>query len=55
MNSLEYLYNTSHFNLVMFKLMFIAFMTSLGLKAGKGSSNNFKGGSFGGGGAGGSW
>lgn len=56
MNSLDYLYNTSHFNIQMYKLMYFAFIASLGAKAVKGGgTNTFKGGRFGGGGAGGSW
>ena len=55
MNSLDYLYNTSHFNATMMKLMFVAFITSLGFTSKSGAGTTFKGGKFGGGGAGGSW
>ncbi len=57
MNSLDYLYNTSHFNLRMYKMMYFAFIASLGIKIVKAgaATTKFKGGSFGGGGAGGSW
>lgn len=55
MNALDYLYNTSHFNLTMYKMMYYAFIASLGIKTVKTGSSTFKGGRFGGGGAGGSW
>lgn len=55
LNLLDYLYTTSYFHRPFFILLFLTFVASFGGKITKFKTKGFSGGSFGGGGAGGSW
>lgn len=55
LNLIDYLYTTSYFHRPFFILLYLTFVASFGGKITKFKPKGFSGGSFGGGGAGGSW